>query len=76
MVRKRFYVETGLATLAGCLGLLTIWWRDWIEALTGLDPDAHNGSAEWLIVTGLCVVAAASALLARREYRRARTQPA
>jgi len=76
VVRKRFYAEMGLATLAASLGVLTIWWRDWIEALTGLDPDAHSGSAEWLIVAGLSLVAAACALLARREYRRARTQPA
>ena len=75
VVRRRFYAETGLATLAASLGLLTIWWRDWIEALTGLDPDAHNGSAEWFIVAGLSLVAAAFALLARREYLRARTQP-
>ena len=76
VVRRRCYAETGIACLAAGLGALTIWWRDWIEALTGLDPDAHNGSAEWLIVAGLAAVAAASALLARREYRRARTRPA
>jgi hypothetical protein len=76
IVRKRFYVEIGLTALATSLGLLTLGWPDWIEALTGLDADAHNGYAEWLIVTGLFLGAAASALLARREYLRTRTQTA
>jgi hypothetical protein len=44
IVRKRCYTETSLAILAASLGVLTIFWHDWIEALTGLDPDAHNGS--------------------------------
>jgi hypothetical protein len=71
-LRTRFYTETALAVLVTGLGVLTTLWRDWIEALTGLDPDAHDGRAEWLVVTGLLLVAALSALLARREYRRTR----
>lgn len=70
VVRKRFYAETGLAVLASGIGALTLVWRDWIEVLTGLDPDAHNGSAEVLVVTGLFLAAAAGALLARREHLR------
>jgi hypothetical protein len=76
IVRKRFYTEMSLAIAAACLGVLTIFWPDWIEALTGLNPDAHNGSAEWLIVAGLGLVAAACAFLARRQYLRARLQAA
>jgi predicted naringenin-chalcone synthase len=75
-VRKRCHVETSLAILAACLGVLTVSWPDWIEALTGLDPDAHNGCAEWLIVAGLGLVAAVCAVLARREYLRARPRAA
>jgi hypothetical protein len=71
-VRARFYVEAGLAILATGLGGLTIVWGEWIEALTGLEPDAGSGSAEWLVVAALFLVAATSAVLARREYRRAR----
>jgi hypothetical protein len=42
--------------LAGfCCGLavLSIFWPDWIEALTGYDPDQHDGTVEWLIVIAL-----------------------
>jgi hypothetical protein len=58
-----------VALCAGVLGLLTIFWHDWIEMLTGLDPDQHNGSAEWLLVAGLLAVAVAMGLVARRHWR-------
>lgn len=64
------WLEAGIALAAGVLGILTIFWRDWIEGLTGWDPDHHNGSAEWLIVAGLLVLAAVAGALARRHYRR------
>jgi hypothetical protein len=69
-VRKRFYAESCLAVLLTGLVVLTMVWPDWIEELTGLDPDAHNGSVEWMFVAGLVLAAAVSALQARREYRR------
>ena len=51
--------------LAFCCGLavLTIFWPDWIEALTGYDPDQHDGTVEGLIVI---------ALLSSAPYWRAR----
>jgi hypothetical protein len=55
--------------LAGfCYGLavLTIFWPDWIEALTGCDPDQHAGLVEWLIVI---------ALLSTAPYWRSRRAP-
>jgi hypothetical protein len=69
-VRKRFWIESGCAVLSGLLGLLTLVWPDWIEELTGWNPDQRGGAAEWLIVALLAVVAAGSALLARVEWRR------
>jgi undecaprenyl pyrophosphate phosphatase UppP len=62
-------VETAIAAIAGLLGIVTIFWHDWIETLTGWDPDHHSGSAEWLIVVVLLVVAAGLGLLARRHWR-------
>jgi hypothetical protein len=41
-VRMRFWVEAGLAALCGFLGILTLFTRDWIEALTGFDPDSAS----------------------------------
>ena len=37
-------IEVSLAVLTGILGVLTLLWRDWIEALTGWSPDHHSGS--------------------------------
>lgn len=67
--RLRFRVETAVAVCAGVLGIVTAFWHDWIEALTGWDPDHHNGSVEWLIVAALLVISAALGALARREWR-------
>ena len=65
----RVGLETAIALLAGLLGVVTIFWHDWIEALTGWHPDQHNGGAEWLIVAGLLVVAVAMGNIARRHWK-------
>ncbi len=72
--RARLYVEAVIAAVAGLLGVVTLFWRDWIE-LTGWDPDHHDGSAEWLIVAGLLVVALTVGLVARREWHRGLARP-
>jgi hypothetical protein len=41
------------AGFSGGLAILTTFWPDWIEVLTGYDPDQHNGTVEWLIVIAL-----------------------
>jgi hypothetical protein len=65
----RAALESAIALLSGSLGLVTIFWRDWIEALTGWDPDHHSGTAEWLIVATLLAVSVAMGLAARRSWR-------
>jgi hypothetical protein len=70
--RARIGIEVGVAFFAGVLGVVTIFWHDWIEALTGWDPDHHSGSIEWLIVAVLLVVCAGLGALAQRD-RRVRT---
>jgi hypothetical protein len=62
-------LELAVAAAAGVLGILTVFWHGWIEALTGQDPDHHNGSAEWLVVAGLLAVAVTAGLAARRHWR-------
>ena len=68
-LKFRAALESVIALVAGPLGVVTIFWRDWIEFLTGWDPDHHNGTAEWFIVVTLLAVAAAAGLAARRNWR-------
>ena len=64
------WIEAFLAGLTGVLGVVTIFWRDWIEMLTGWDPDHHNGSVEVGLVVVLLIMSATCAVVARRSYRR------
>ena len=70
-VRARFWLEAVAAWLAATLAVLTLFWRDWIEAIFGFDPDRHNGSAELAIVAALFAVFLVLALAVRAEWRRA-----
>jgi hypothetical protein len=71
-VRVHFWVEAGLALLCGFLAMLTLLTRDWVEALSGYDPDHHSGSLEWMIVAGLFLACISLYLAARAEWRRRR----
>jgi hypothetical protein len=64
------WIEAFLAVLTGVLGIVTIFWRDWIEMLTGWDPDHHNGSVEVGLVVVLLIMSVTCAAVARRSYRR------
>jgi hypothetical protein len=66
--KVRIGLEAAIASFAGALGVLTVFWHDWIEGLTGWDPDHHNGAFEWLIVVVLLVVAAVAGAVARRDW--------
>lgn len=68
--RALFFVEAAVAALLGCLTVLTLAWRDWIEGIFGVDPDRHSGSLEWLIVVALAVSFVVLTIVARREWRR------
>jgi hypothetical protein len=72
-LRVRFWVEAGLAALCALLAILTLFTRDWIEALTGFDPDNHNGSFEWMIVAALALVCILLSVAARADWRRLRS---
>jgi hypothetical protein len=67
--RTRAWAETALAGVTGALFLLTLVRRDWLEAF-GIDPDGHDGTAEWLVVAGLLALFVAFAVTARLEWRR------
>jgi uncharacterized membrane protein YtjA (UPF0391 family) len=59
-----------LAGFTGILGLITIFWHDWIEAIFGCDPDHHSGAAETGIIVGLFVIAVVFFVVSRFEARR------
>jgi hypothetical protein len=71
-LRRRFWLETGMAIVTSILFVITLVQRDWIEIVFGVDPDSHNGDLEWLIVGALLVVMITLFTLAGYEWRRAR----
>jgi hypothetical protein len=68
--RVRFWTEVAVASLTAVLALITPIFPDWIELISGWDPDQHDGSVESLIVIVLFIVTAAIAGLAVAEWRR------
>jgi hypothetical protein len=69
-VRSRFWLELGLASLTGVLFLVTLVSREWIEAVSGWDPDRHSGSLEWGIVIVLLALTMLAGGTAYAEWRR------
>ena len=59
--------------LCGVLAFLTLIVQDWIEVVFRVDPDAHSGTAEWLIVLLLGAGVVVSTLMAGYEWRRTST---
>jgi hypothetical protein len=74
-LRPVFWAESLLAGIAGFLAVLTAVWPDWIEGVTGFQPDKQSGSLEWILVVGCGLAAMLLGTLARREWRRAATAP-
>lgn len=72
-MRTRFWIEVSAAVFCGFLAILTLVVADWIEVVFGVDPDAHSGTAEWLIVVLLGAGVIVSALLSGYEWRRTST---
>jgi hypothetical protein len=62
---------TSAPTCSQCALLLTLLWRDWIELVFRVDPDAGNGALEWAFAAVALGVAAASGAVAHRDRPRA-----
>lgn len=69
-----FWAEVVLAVASAVLAVATAVHPDWIESLTGLDPDAGSGSVEWAITLILALAAVALAVGAR--FTRSALRPA
>ena len=65
-----FWIEVTLAVLTGVLGVVTLFWRDWMEALTGWSPDHHSGSVEFGLVSVLLIMSVSCMAVARSTHRR------
>jgi len=74
-LKRRAKIEGGIAVLTAALCFLTLISREWIEALTGWDPDHGNGSLEWVIVTALLVVTVAFSVRARLDWTKIQVSP-
>ena len=71
-LRRRFWLETGIAIITGVLFAITLIRNDWIEIVLRVDPDNNNGTFEWLIVGALLLVTITLFILASYEWRRTR----
>lgn len=71
-LRRQFWVETVVAVISGSLCLITLILPDWIEAVSGWDPDQHDGTVEWAIVATLLLMTIVMLAMADRSWRRLR----
>jgi hypothetical protein len=68
-LRPRFWITLSLATITGLLCLITLILPDWIEAISGWDPDQHGGLVEWIVMGSLAWITATGYMLAWIEWR-------
>ena len=67
----RFWIEATVGSVTGSLALITAIFPDWIELISGWDPDQHDGSVESLVVIALFAATAVIYGLALIEWTRA-----
>ena len=73
-LRPLFWIEALLAIGNAVLLVMTVLWKDWIEIVFNVDPDAGSGALEWAIVAVTLLLTIAFVVLARGEWRRVSTQ--
>jgi hypothetical protein len=66
-LKTRITLDAALTLVSLALCFLTLFNRDWIEGLTGLDPDAGSGAVEGLIAICFGLAAVGFGALAVRE---------
>lgn len=70
-LRFGFWVDVVCGSLGLALAIVTVFVPDWIEVVSGVDPDRGDGLAEWALVGVLLVGSTGLAFAARREWRHA-----
>ena len=61
---KKIRILPLVAFLSGCFIVVTFFWSDWIEVLTGFEPDDHSGSFEWGFAATLLIINMVASMLA------------
>ena len=67
----RISLEKILSWVTAALALVTLVWPDWIEIVTGFDPDEGSGALEIGIVLAMAAICVGLRLDLRRLQRRA-----
>ena len=75
-LRPLFWIEAVLALGSIALLSMTVVWKDWIELVFKVDPDAGSGAVEWSVMAVTLLLTVLLLALARSEWHRAATQPA
>ena len=73
---RRVLAQSTLAIVSAVLAVVTAINAEWIEWLTGFDPDRGSGLLEWGIVVVFAFGAVAAGASARRDLRRWRAATA
>lgn len=68
--RTRYLVTGCLAVVSAGLLVVTVVWPEWVELLTGLDPDAGSGALEWAVTAAFAVLAVVTGFASLRARRR------
>jgi hypothetical protein len=75
-LKRRFNIEAAFAAISAALVILTLINHEWIEVLTGWDPDKGNGALEWGIVVVLVAACVAFSARARSDWQKLQTMGA
>lgn len=70
--QARFWLEVAFAACAAGLAVVTLIDPEWVELLSGTNPDGGTGSLEWLIAGSCALASILSGALARQDWRRLR----
>ncbi|MCA1647996.1 MAG: ABC transporter permease [Chloroflexi bacterium] len=72
-LRPLFWIEALLGLGNAALLVITVLWKDWIELVFNVDPDAGTGTVEWAVVSLTLLLTIVFVALARAEWRRSRS---